>query len=338
MDETATALIPEIVQDDYPQFFLEAIANKKIEQSEVKPILEEFKVSVSLFGISEKTRAIVVTDETQTDLMSDARELRLRLKAERVRIGKVKKEIKEPYLRKTQVIDGIHLIIERMFESEEQYLQDQEDFAKICEQQRSLDRAKSRSQALREYNFTGDIPGLGNIPAANFELILAGAKAKSEQAQAVEDQLHREEQERDEQAEKLRLENERLRQEKEEANRLAEAERVERQRIEDQARSEREAAEQTERDRLAAEETERKRVAAEARAKELAPDREKFMEFAGQITQLEMNAPVMDTDETENAIRGFRKRLDEISMEVREYAMTLPRLGIVQIKDSEVPF
>jgi hypothetical protein len=324
MNENATALIPEIVQDNYPENFLAELAKKKIEKSEVKPILEDFSVSVSLFAIAEQARSIVVTDESQTDLMAQARELRLKLKAERVRIGKSKDEIKEPYLRKTQVIDGVHLIIKRMFEAEEEYLQQQEDFAKVREEQRIQELANIRREQLLAFNCeVSAISSLGSMSDSAFELMLSGAKAVHEENLAELARQEQEEKDRLAREAELKAENDRLRLEKEESDRKVEAERLARQQVEDQARRDREAAEQKERDRVAAEDAERQRQAAEAQAKLLAPDREKLLAYAQEISKLRDDAPTMSTDATRAALDMFRADLVRIQNNIENYANSL---------------
>jgi hypothetical protein len=334
MNETAVApIVPEIVED-YPQLFLTALTEENIDRSEVPAILREFEVSVSLFDIAQQARSIVVTDASQTDLISKAREFRLKLKTERVRISKAKDVVKAPYLRKTQVIDGIHRIIKRMFEAEEAHLQTQEDFAAIKERERIAFVADTRRERLLSYNFKDEVPGLGSLPDANFDLLLAGARAKWDEHIAELKRQEQEDKERLEREAKLLEENERLRLEKEEADHKAESERVERERIETAARQEREVAEQKERDRIAAEEaekqrvaaaeeTERQRLAAETRAKELAPDREKLLAYAQEISKLISDAPRLGNEETNRALTEFRGRLAELQTDLENFAASL---------------
>lgn len=308
MEQTA------VLQHTYPQEFIDALGAKDFNKADVGELLKEFQLNVSLSEISIEARSIVVTEETQTQLMQQAHDLRMKLRTERVRIEKIKDEIKRPYLRKTQLIDGINRAINRMFKAEEEYLQQQEDFAKIKQQQRIAAIAETRRERLLAFNFTGEISGLGSISDANFDLILAGAKASFELHQADLARQEQEEKERLEREAKLREENERFRLEKEEADRKARE-------AEAEIKKQKEEVEKKERDRIAAEEAEAKRIAEEATKAALAPDREKLLVFADAIAAVPL--PVVVSDEARKAIEQFKSEREGLVNNIKATAENL---------------
>lgn len=327
---TATAEVDQIINQEFPQEFLQKIQNEQFDPAEVRLVLADLEMRLSLSDVAERARAIVVTDESQTALMQQARELRLKFRSERVRIDKVRQAIKEPYLRKTQVIDGVARLLRRMFEDVEEHLQLQEDFAKIREKQRTDALAAERREQLAVYGHAGDVDGLGSIPEANFELILAGAKARFKEAEAEKARLAREEEERLRREKELADENERLRREKAEADARAAAEADARRKAEDEARLEREAADRRELERLAAEEAERKRVAEEKARAAAAPDRDKILAFGAALTAVEL--PAVTSPEAKAVVEMIRSRRKSFVADIATYAAEL------RVENEDCPF
>lgn len=342
----STAVAAEIVDSAYPAELLAKIEEQQFSSREVGEILLDFQLSVSIADLAKQTRAIVVTDESQVDLMQQARSLRIQLKNERVRIEKARVAIKEPHLRRVQVIDGLSRIVKNWFETEEQYLQLQEDFAKIRESERIAARAEDRLKQLSEYNFTDHLPGLGQMADDSFELILAGAKAKFQEQL---DQIKKNEEERvrrEQEAENLRIENERLQREKDDADRKAreaEAEAAKQREAAQAAENARLAqiAEQKaeearkERERLAAEEAETKRIADEKAKAAAAPDREKLLLLADQLCAVEL--PTMSTEEGKALLESFTADREIITSMLRKSAENLRATSVANVT-SEVPF
>lgn len=121
------------VEGPFPEFPVELITkaiNSNLTKMEVANLVEDFRMNVSLGEIEAKAYSIVVTDVSQKDLMKQARELRLLLKQERLRIDANAAAVKEPYLRKIQVIDPTRKHIIDMFKKVESHLHLQEDFEK----------------------------------------------------------------------------------------------------------------------------------------------------------------------------------------------------------------
>lgn len=271
---------------DVPAFLAPAIEKEKLSANEVGLMLAEFRSQISLADLQKRTRAIVVTDESQTDLIKQAHDLRLELKAVRVHFEKTRKELKEPSLRRTQVIDGTSRIVQGLLAEEEAYLLEQEQFAERQEAKRIAARGAEREGVLRELDYDpSGMTTLATMPESEFEMVVAGVKAQKAEAEAAERERQRIAKEKEEETERLRAENERLQKEKDDADRkLREAEaEAKRQKDEaDRKEAERQAAEAAEAKRLA---DEAKRIADEAALAAAAPDREKLYKYAADVRQ-----------------------------------------------------
>lgn len=342
----STAVAPEIVLGDLPSDLIGAIEREKLDKPSVKAILEEFELSVSLGEVSAQSRAIVVTDITQTDLMAQARELRLKLKDERIRIDKIREIVKKPYLLKTQAIDGIARILRRLFEAEEKHLLEQECFAQV-QQQKINDHVQAEREAeLEKYAYEGNTSGLYAYSDSQFELMVAGAKATYQQKLDDIARREREQKEQAEAAEKLRIENERLRKEKEDADRKVREAEAEAQRQRDaadaaekarlaQIEEQKQEEARKERERLAIEEAEKKRVADEQAKAAAAPDREKLLLLADHLCAVEL--PTMSTEEGKALLESFIADREIITSMLRKSAENLRATSVANVT-SEVPF
>jgi len=83
-----------------------------------------------------KARAIKVTDASQTGDMAMAREGRLFLREKRIAIEKARKELKEQALREGKAIDGIANVLKALIVPIEDYLDKQERFVEIKEEEK----------------------------------------------------------------------------------------------------------------------------------------------------------------------------------------------------------
>lgn len=276
-------------QAEYPAEFLEQFTEKKLGKDEVTAVLQEFALNVSLGEIGEEAYSIVVTDRTQVDLMERARALRLKLVKERNRVERLRKEIKEPYKRKVDVIDGVGRILRTMMEDAERHLQLQEDYAENLRRAEVAAMVERRRSELTPYvdDINTYADSLEKLEEPAFQGLLENAKAAFEARKAEKERAEREAQA---EAERLRIENERLRAEADAARLRQEAERREREEAErkqreaeDALRRERETKEREEAERKAEEEREAKRLADEAALAAAAPDREKLIAYIEKI-------------------------------------------------------
>jgi hypothetical protein len=223
------------------------------------------------------------------DAPKAARTLRLELKAIRVAAEKTRKEQKEDSLRRGKAIDGIYNVLEYELAPVENAMEEIEKAEERREAARIAALKADRSAQLAPYA-DATFYDLGNMPAPQWEQLLAGAKAAHEAkiaaaAKAEADRIAAElaakeaqaKREADEAAERerMRAENERLakvaaeeRAAREEAERKATQERAA---LEAKAKAEREAAAKAreEAEKLAtAEKAHRESIEAAIRAKE----------------------------------------------------------------------
>ncbi len=160
-----------------------------LEQSKAKFILENFQ---NYFEIADdwakKARAIVVTDENQKAEMQMARAGRLFLREKRIAVEDARKNLKEQALREGKAIDGIANVLKALIIPIEEYLEKQEKFVEI--------REENKREAMR----------------IEIEKRIEDERIAKEKADAEE-------------REKIRQENERLKKEAEEKEKALQAER-----------------------------------------------------------------------------------------------------------------
>jgi hypothetical protein len=198
------------------------LENSLIEKSKSDYIVEKFSEFTSIaIEWNDKANAIVVTDESQVDLMKKAREGRLLLKAKRIEIEKTRKSLKEQSLNEGRLIDGIAKTLTALVEPAEKHLDLQERFAEIQDQKRKAELKAKRYELMLPYTEVIDPEtlNLGLITEEAFLGILKYAKDTLE-AKLEAERLAKIEQEEKakadaEEKEKLRLENQKLKAEAE---------------------------------------------------------------------------------------------------------------------------
>lgn len=113
------------------------IKDSGLDTTKAKFILEKF---TDYFNLADewtiKARAIKVTDASQTGDMAMAREGRLFLREKRIAIEKARKELKEQALREGKAIDGIANVLKALIVPIEDYLDRQERFVEIKEEEK----------------------------------------------------------------------------------------------------------------------------------------------------------------------------------------------------------
>ncbi len=263
---------------------LSTIVNQAgLDETKSKSILENFNGFFEVAAEWEaKSKVIIVTDESQKDLMKQAREGRLFLKSKRVDVENKRKSLKEQSLREGQTIDSIARILKNLIEPIESHLETQEKFAEIKEAQRKDALQAERIEILKPLNAPYQLYDLKSMAENDFNDLVNGLKSaiqaridaerKTEEERILKAQAEAEERER------IRIENEKLRaeaaeREKQLAAETAEHERIlqserakaeaERKAAEDAARKEREIAEA----KLRAERIANEKLQAEIRAK-----------------------------------------------------------------------
>jgi len=194
------------------------LENSLIEKSKSDYIIEKFSEFTSIATEwNQKANAIIVTDESQKDLMLQAREGRLLLKAKRIEIEKTRKSLKEQSLNEGRLIDSIAKSLTLLVEPAEKHLELQERFAEIQDQKRKAELKSKRYELILPYAevINPETLNLGLITEEAFVGILNYAKTTYD-AKIESERLAKIEQEEKakaeaEEKEKLRLENEKLR-------------------------------------------------------------------------------------------------------------------------------
>ncbi len=130
----------------------ELIGTGVIEKTKGDYIKEKFQdFTQSIEEWSEKAKAIVVTDETQKEIMTEAREGRLLLKAKRIEVEKVRKSLKEQSLSEGRLIDSVAKYLTSLIEPAEKHLELQEKFVEIQEQNKRIKIKAERTLLLQPY-------------------------------------------------------------------------------------------------------------------------------------------------------------------------------------------
>lgn len=166
------------------------ISDSGLDKQKQDYLLEKFSDAISLSEVwAKKAKEIVVTDESQTQLMKDAREGRLLLKDKRVEIEKTRKQLKEQSLSEGRAIDTIAKTLTALIEPTEKYLDEQEKFAERKEEMRVKALKHDRVILLMPYLSLMDIdmiPNLGGIGQVQFDAMLTGYKTIHEKKIADE--------------------------------------------------------------------------------------------------------------------------------------------------------
>lgn len=310
------------------------VSNSGLDKSKSDYLLEKFADATALAeSWAQKAKEIVVTDESQTDLMKSAREGRLLLKDRRVEIEKTRKQLKEASLKEGRAIDDIAKALTSLIAPTEEYLQLQEDFAKIKEQKRISDLNMLRQELIRAYlNPYEEVGNLGVMPDNQFNALLGGYKIAYQskvdaEKKAEEDRIAQ--QKADEEAREAQLiENERLKKEEDErekqfaaerkaAQEKADKERAELQRIQKEQdevlRKEREAREKADAELKAQKDREAQaqlKLIEEREALESAPDRQKIENLVFRLQEFDF--PQVKTKKAKAIIQAAQNKMQEL--------------------------
>jgi len=155
------------------------IINKSNLSNNVKISLQEKFVPFSQIAEewAQKAKTIVVVDESQTDIIKQAREGRLFLKDKRNRIEDLRKELKEDSLREGQTIDLIAKTLKSLIEPTETYLEKQEKFIEIKKAQAIQELTAKRSEEIHPYSsFVPFGLNLGTMNEEEYQKLLSMVK------------------------------------------------------------------------------------------------------------------------------------------------------------------
>jgi hypothetical protein len=208
------------------------VAESGLEKTKAAFILEKFQDYFKIAGDWEKkAQVLVVTSATQTAEMKMAREGRLFLKQKRVDIEKARKELKEQSLREGKAIDGIANVLKALIEPIEEYLDRQERFVEIQEEEANEKRRVARVSEIQSLALDPLLYDLKNMPEGSYRQLVDGTRLAVQQKKEAEEKAEAERIAREkadaEEREHMRLENERLQKEAKAKEALIEKERKE---------------------------------------------------------------------------------------------------------------
>lgn len=330
-----------------PEILVEKFTKLGITNDEASSLMETFGVPLTEVGaILDSYQNIVVTDESQKELMAEAKEKRLTLKRIRTGVDNTRKSMKDEFLRKGNAIQAVANYIKEQIEPAEEYLELQEKFAELKEAERAAQLFNDRVSSLYRYTDDLSIYQLQGMSQPRFDALEASLKAQHEaklaEAQRIEDERIAAEKAREAEIEAQFLENAKLKAEAE-ARDKAEAEAEKARQIErDKAEAEqakRDAAAKLERDKLQAaydkklaeekaareklEQEARDKAANEARIKAeadeaerqalLAPDKDKLIQFAiamGVVKSTKL--PAVKSNNAQAIVNSIDKKLSEL--------------------------
>lgn len=151
---------------------------------------------------NKKAYDIVVSDESQVDLMQQAREGRLLLKAKRVEIEKTRKRLKEQSLLEGRFIDSLAKRLFAIIEPAEDHLEIQEKYAETKEQLRKAKLKADRLELLKPYLQVLDLDAfdLSTMSEVAFNTILNGGKMSLENYKKEQERIRLEQEETEKRA------------------------------------------------------------------------------------------------------------------------------------------
>jgi hypothetical protein len=282
---------------------------------------------------AKKAKNIKVTDSTQLDVMKNARDIRLNIRSIRINTEKTRVELKAESLRKGKAIDGIANVIKFLIVPIEEHLQMQEDFLIIQFEKRKAELKETREKELEKYDVLDtSFYNLAEMPDANYTQLLENSKAnfqlkkdaerKAEEKRIEQETMEAEERERD------RKENEKLKKEATERDRLAEIERKEQEKTLGAERKKNRELEAEIRAKAGDAEIAQKEAVAKAEAekkaldeKQLAPDKEKLLEFADSLVRVEI--PDLESKKANDILQTVTDYLLELRTYIKQECQKL---------------
>lgn len=269
-----------------------------------------------------KAKKIKITDISQKDEMTKAREARLALKNIRTTAEKARVKLKEKSRREGLAIDGIANVLKSLIIPIEEHLDKQEKFAENLEKER-LERINNQREAeLRKYAEDVSLYNFKEMNDEVFAKLLSTLKmaweAEQEAIKKVEQERIEKEKLEAEAREKQRLENIQLKKEAEarekelakeraEQEKKLEAERMKskkeaeaREKIEAELKAKKVEEERKKKEEIAKLQADKLEKLEEEKKAELAPDRDKLIRYATELGCLEV--PKVQTKEAKEVL------------------------------------
>lgn len=192
------------------------IDNQNIAKTNAERLIEAFGAPFTEAGeILSNYKEIVVEDETQVDLMKEAKTKRLALKKVRTTVENKRKELKEDSLRTGKAIDFVARHIKDTIQPAEEYLETQEKYIENKEIQRKATLKEGRLQKLIPICENPYTYELGEMTDDEFKKLYKELVDAKELKEAQEAAYQREQEkiraEREAEEKRIREENETLR-------------------------------------------------------------------------------------------------------------------------------
>lgn len=316
---------PSAVAFGFPPAVAALIKKVETDPERTEMVLKNFREAFALAAQWEaKAFAIVIQDESETDLIRQATHLYEIVRDERILFEKERVRIKKPALRECQLIDGVSHVYETLLSPIESHLKAQSKFIENKEKERRTAIKADRLAKLKLFEADGEGFDLANMTDEAFELVYQGSISAFNTRKAAEAQAERDRVKSQQEAEaenlRLRAENERIAQEKAQADALAADER----RKADEARQKQEAAEAELKRQEDARKAEEARLAAVEEAKRLAPDKEKIQMYFEAIHDITVKRPDVASDAAKLLLEEFFVDVAEL---VNGYAARAAKLG-----------
>lgn len=298
-----------------------------------KQLLEAFGAPFEEAGeILSNYQEIKVTGPEDTAAMAEAREKRLALKKVRTTVENKRKELKADIVKSGKAIDSVARFVKEVITPAEEYLQLQEDFVKIQEQQRLAELRETRLLELSGITDDAVLYDIDNMDEDQYTDLVERLKAEKVErerlAKAAEELRIKQEAEEKERQAAIEAENAKL---KAEAAKLAEEQaaanavvQLEQDRLKAEAQKaaqekqalEDEIARKAEEERKAVEEA----VAAE-KAKAAAPDKEKLLAYAQALQEVE--SPKLQSPEAIEILTTATQFLVQLTHKISDKARNL---------------
>lgn len=305
-----------------------ALAIPEAKTAEQKTALQEYIGLNEWKEVGEQVRRgqeITVTDAGQSELIAEARAVRIKLKNARVAIENKRKQLKASVTVQAEAIDGMAKALKEIIEPVEDRLAAQEKFAEIQEEKRLSELEAVREAELGKYLDDVSFYDLRSMSEQGYAQLLASSKIAHEnriaaEKKAEDDRIAKEKADAAEN-ERIKAENERLKKENDEKEKKLAKEKEDREKAE--AAAKRLKDEQDRKDKEARERKEAKEKAdklAADRARR-APDKVKIEALAAAISDIPM--PDVKSEEAKAVITEVIERLAEVATLVKQKALLL---------------
>ena len=147
-----------------------------------KALLEAFGAPFTEAGeILAVYQDIKVTDESQTEDMAKAKEMRLALKKVRTGVENTRKELKDGYLKAGRAIDSVASFVKTTIQPAEEYLELQEKFVEIKLKEKAAQVKADRIEKLSKYTDDLSVYNFDTMRDEAFNNLLASLKNAHEE-------------------------------------------------------------------------------------------------------------------------------------------------------------